>query len=377
MKMKMKRCMAFVSLCAFVLGTLPGHMPVSEAAGQEAVQTADYGISSPRISSDGTVTWDCIYFGNYWQNDTNGDGKADQADEKEPIKWRVLSVDRDDAFLLADQNLDCRPYNETFTDVTWETCTLRRWLNDDFLKEAFTADEQSVIKMTAVANHDNEEYETEGGADTQDKVYLLSYEEVANPAYGFSRLNKGKNASLTRKAGNTVYARQRGVYTSSAGNAPWWLRSPGSSRNCASIVNYNGHVNRDGRPVYYGNRAARPVLHLELNASSNAGTVTNWSHAGTVSAKVLEKVKELTGKGKVKAIRAGWQKVLDADGYEVWVSTSGKLEKKMTKRTKAGRITVKKLERKKTYYVKVRAYMLVDGKKAYGRWSGVVKVKTK
>lgn len=377
MKIKTKRCMAFVTLCVFVLGMLPGHVPVSEAAGQEEVQTADYGISSPRIGSDGTVTWDCIYFGSYWQNDTNGDGKADQDDKKEPIKWRVLSVDGDDAFLLADQNLDCKKYNDTNEVVTWETCTLRRWLNDDFFKAAFTANEQSAVKMTAVANHDNEDYDTEGGADTGDKVYLLSYEEVGNLTYGFPRLNQGKNASQTRKTGSTAYARQHGVYTSSAGNGPWWLRSPGSERNCASIVNYNGYVNRDGRSVYYGNRAVRPVLHLNLNASSDAGAVTNWLHAGTVSVKVLEKVKKLTAKGKVKAIQAGWQKVLGVDGYEVWVSTSKKFEKKMIRRTKAGKITVKKLERKKTYYVKVRAYIMVDEKKTYGKWGGAVKVKTK
>ena len=37
-----------------------------------------------------------------------------------------------DAFLLADQNLDAKPYNEEDTDVTWATCTLRTWLNGTF-----------------------------------------------------------------------------------------------------------------------------------------------------------------------------------------------------------------------------------------------------
>lgn len=46
----------------------------------------DYGVSNPTISN-GVTTWDCVYFGNYWQNDTNGDGTADQQDDKEPIKW--------------------------------------------------------------------------------------------------------------------------------------------------------------------------------------------------------------------------------------------------------------------------------------------------
>lgn len=55
------------------------------------------------------VTWDLVEFGNYWQNDTNNDGVADKDDNKEPIKWRVLSVDTGwgDVFLLADKVLDC------------------------------------------------------------------------------------------------------------------------------------------------------------------------------------------------------------------------------------------------------------------------------
>lgn len=46
------------------------------------------------------VTWDCVYFGSYWQKDS--EGNIDKTKEKQPIKWRVLSVDDDDLFLLAD-----------------------------------------------------------------------------------------------------------------------------------------------------------------------------------------------------------------------------------------------------------------------------------
>ena len=74
---------------------LPVHISKSSAA----ESASSYGLNNPTISN-GVTTWDCIYFGNYWQNDTNGDGKADQNDQKEPIKWRVLSVNGNDAFLL-------------------------------------------------------------------------------------------------------------------------------------------------------------------------------------------------------------------------------------------------------------------------------------
>ena len=64
---------------------------------------------------------DPIWFGNYWQEDTNGWGKADKNDAKQPIRWRVLSVDGDDAFLLSDKNLGCYSYDGTNIS-TWETC---------------------------------------------------------------------------------------------------------------------------------------------------------------------------------------------------------------------------------------------------------------
>ncbi len=93
-------------------------------------------IHNPR-TSDGVSTWDCIWFGNYWQGDTNGDGycyaedtNGHPADSRQPVKWRVLDIDSGgNALLLADKLIDIVQYNETETDVTWENCTMRSYLN--------------------------------------------------------------------------------------------------------------------------------------------------------------------------------------------------------------------------------------------------------
>ena len=197
------------------------------------------------VTSDDVAEWDCIWFGNYWQEDTNGDGKADKNDAKQPIKWRVLSVNGDDAFLLADKNLDCQKYNDTDTSVTWENCTMRSWLNgygaeankdgrdysdNNFLDQAFLSEEQTAVKTTNVVNHDNPEFGTEGGKDTSDKVYLLSIDEVTDPVYGF---NSSDDSDSTRQAVNTAYVAGGGEINSgnmrSAGSVDdWWLRSPGT-----------------------------------------------------------------------------------------------------------------------------------------------------
>lgn len=369
------------------------------------------------------VIWDCINFGNYWQNDTNGDGTADHNDSKEPIKWRVLSINENDAFLLADKNLDWQLYNEKRTGVFWETCTLRGWLNNNFFQSAFSDIEQSAIITTTVINADNPQYGIAGGNTTSDKVYLLSPDETVNSNYGFT---SDYAHDETREAKNTVYAKDCGARTVWAaeheGNGYWWLRSPGMYSNAAAKVSSVGNVEFEGSYADGRNPAVRPVLHLNLASDQ-------WSKAGTVSAlgspsenesenniptaiptaiptpgsatsiptptitpnsiakpmastvNAPTKVKKVTAKnsGK-KTVTLSWEKVTGAKGYQIQYA----LNKKFTKKKKAkfinkgkGKATIKKLKKKKTYYFRVRAYKLNGKKKIYGKWSSVKKVKIK
>ena len=199
MKRKTKRLLAkllalvmVLSLCEITLG-------------QSTPAKAAVSLQNPTTDGNGVTTWDCIYFGNYYQSNSS---------TKEPIKWRVLSVNGNDAFLLADKNLDAKPYNEKCTDVTWATCTFRTWLNDAFLNTAFTSAEQAAIKNTTVVNDDNPYYDTEGGENTTDKVYLLSIAEAGNTAYGFN--GEFRTESETREAKNTAYAKECGALTSTS-----------------------------------------------------------------------------------------------------------------------------------------------------------------
>ena len=230
-----------------------------------------FGINNPSISNDVT-TWDCVYFGNYWQNDTNRDGTADQQDDKEPIKWRVLSVDGNDAFLMADQCLDCQPYNDEYEDVTWETCTLRTWLNSTFLNDAFSLNEKSAIWYTDVVNEKNQHYGINGGNDTVDRVYLLSEKESFQTTHGFHASNEN---GVTRESSVSEYAKECGAYTREE-NGYWWLRSIGGARNYAMRVDYEGWVGEYGVYVIGNEYAVRPVLHINLYSSE-------WSPAGTVT----------------------------------------------------------------------------------------------
>ncbi|BBF44036.1 hypothetical protein lbkm_2724 [Lachnospiraceae bacterium KM106-2] len=83
---------------------------------------------------------------------------------------------------------------------------------------------------------------------------------------------------------------------------------------------------------------------------------------------------------KKKAMDAKWKAVKGASGYEVYTATSkkGKYKKATTiKKVKTVKYTKKSLKSKKTYYVKMRAYKTVSGKKVYSAYSKVVSVKVK
>lgn len=84
-----------------------------------------------------------------------------------------------------------------------------------------------------------------------------------------------------------------------------------------------------------------------------------------------------TGK---KSITAQWKKVAGVSAYQVQIATNKKFSKnkktfKVSK--KSTKVKIKKLKAKKVYYVRVRSYKKVNGKKVYSKWSTVRKVKTK
>ena len=256
-----KKLMALILCAVMVITMLPPGAKVSQAAAT---------VSNPR-TANGVSTWDCIYFGNYYQSNSS---------TKEPIKWRVLSVEGNEAFVVADMALDCQPYNETYENVTWETCTLRQWLNSTFLDVAFDAEEQSAIKTTTVVNEDNIDFGTAGGNTTSDKIFLLSQNEVKNPNYGFN--SEYKTMSETRQCKASAYAVANNCWANSevyVGNCCWWLRSPGNYFHTATSVYYGGSGYYGGDFVSSDDFGVRPALHLNLSSSS-------WKYAGTVSANV-------------------------------------------------------------------------------------------
>lgn len=271
----MKKTCAKILIMALVLQSVYLTVNVTN----ESVKAATLNLHNPTMIN-GVSTWDCVYFGTYWQNDTNGDGVADQNDAKESIKWRVLQVDGDDVFLMSDKNLDCQKYNNNEVDVTWETCSLRTWLYSDFYRKAFSTAEQNAIKVTTVVNDKNEVYGTSGGKATEDKVYIPSIKEVTNTKYGFVNYN---SRNVTRKAKNTAYTMNYFINQSNVSQyGVWWIRTPGANHKQAAIVDGPGYVFGDsyysGLSVVDKYVVVRPVMHISLSALDKlefAGTVSS------------------------------------------------------------------------------------------------------
>ena len=189
---------------------------------------------------------DTLLLGEYEQN-------GDPADGKEKIEWIVLDRQETKLLLISRYALDCAPYNGELKYATWESCSLRSWLNGEFLSESFSEEEKGRIVPAAVRNPDNALWGTRGGNETVDSVFLLSIDE----AYGYF----ASEEELACEA--TPYAYARGAARTEQGNCQWWLRSPGFDELFAANV-IDGVVNADGSSIRFGGNAVRPAMLVDL-----------------------------------------------------------------------------------------------------------------
>ena len=229
------------------LGTSAGTESGENEAGQGNAEETE-GAAYPQSFSELEVGSRFPY-GTYEQD---GDG----SNGREGIEWLVLDRVEDRALVVSEYGLDVRPYDGTFEAATWETCSLRSWLNGAFLEEAFGTEEQGRIREKALTNPDNAEYGTEGGSDTVDRVFLLSMEEA----------ERYFSSEEERQASPTEYAKAQGAYVGDNGNADWWLRSPGASPHGAGGIDAGGGI-FSGSNVGSVDDSVRPVLWMNVSAA--------------------------------------------------------------------------------------------------------------
>lgn len=237
-------------------------------------------VSNPKVTKK-KVTWDCVYFGKYYQNSEK---------KKQKIRWRVLNVKNNTALLVSDKILDygaqCgdedywKGYSLTvdqYNNLTnhWKQGLLRKWLNKSFYKTAFSKNEQKLLIKRKV---NTAVYLAEKKAKyVSDKVTLLGFSDF-NKKYGLA--NK-----KSRKAYMTKYAQKRRQKTESLYEGEKMAKE--SMKKAAWYWTYDncmegtGGVMNDGGLAWNGFDAnypcgVRPVIKVKLNSTlvKKAGKVS-------------------------------------------------------------------------------------------------------
>jgi|GEM_PF-1502761 len=218
----------------------------------------------------------------------SGSGKARNIITFGGRKWLVLNEHRRRKLLLSKDVTEMRIYNEDhhyMSSVTWETCTLRKYLNGEFL-DGFTREQQQRIVATKITNPNNLWYGTPGGRKTVDKVFLLSAEEV-DRYFGDTGdyLNKRrKYGAMLDDANGRIFGSHRfgsgesifsnpydadraaegeDTWRKSRGKVYWWLRSPGGENWMVAMVCAPGCVCLEGDSANY-EYGVRPALWLKV-----------------------------------------------------------------------------------------------------------------
>lgn len=191
---------------------------------------------------------DTGFFGTYEQNNL--------LTSKEKIMWLVLAKEDNKVLIISKDALDCRPYNTTDNETTWENCSLRKWLNDDFLNSAFSAEERALIQSTRVSADENSiDDSVDQGNATTDKVFLLSITEA----------EEYLDSDEERMCYPTEYAEARAIdMGANISFRWWWLRTndiyEGNKVGC--LVTNKGWCN--GVSEYSIENYVRPALWVTI-----------------------------------------------------------------------------------------------------------------
>lgn len=152
-------------------------------------------------------------------------------DELEPLLWVVLEKIDNTVLVMSRDVIATSSYDYMgYSDTKWENCFIREWLNNDFIDIAFDDKEKENLHTTTVVNKDNPYYDTDGGRNTEDKVFLLSFDEY--------------NEYVDQQIGKWEWAFPNDYAKSAYENivkkpVSWWLRTPGYTENrVMKIVDY-------------------------------------------------------------------------------------------------------------------------------------------
>ena len=203
----------------------------------------------------------------------------------EPIEWRVLDPDK--GIVMSETIIDAQAYNnyilisgndeygygaywgdssKTYYANNYAESSIRQWLNKDFYNTAFSTAQQNIIEYTQLDNSAySDSYSAYDSQTTNDKIYLLSWDDALNTYYDFSSLSSTNDTE--RRAQGSDYAKCQGLWAASdsyRGNSYWWLRTPGCYSSYACNVDDYGCVSSSYDLNY--DLGIRPALNFNLSS---------------------------------------------------------------------------------------------------------------
>ena len=211
---------------------------------------------------------DVVVFGKYEQDNNYSNGPDD-------ISWYVLKVGNGKALLISKYCLEAKQFEyEKGKKTSWETCSLRKWLNEAFLTTAFSEEERDSILLTTVDNSKEQAGKSQPYSiscdSTEDKIFLLSGSEV----------EENLNFATGPAARPTEYALTAGLQKiNHTKYCQWWTRGIVSSianldtnskdipiETFAEIVRNNGMFKAEAQSV----QGVRPAMWVEISAIENS-----------------------------------------------------------------------------------------------------------
>ncbi len=191
---------------------------------------------------------DEIEFGSFPRND---------AESPQPIKWTVLDVQKDKCLIITNECIIGKNYHNSAGNIDWEHSSLRQWLNLDFIRTAFSSEEQSKIIETEISNEDLNALFNQFTTlpSTRDKVFILSCREAAT----YYSTNEARQSKTSK------YAAATGAdFDFIEGRGRWWLRTSNKSTSSAYCVLFKGAVSGFPYSINDGDGCVRPVMWVKM-----------------------------------------------------------------------------------------------------------------
>ncbi len=204
------------------------------AYGLELVDKGAYAKAAKAFTAAGTFK-DSLAQGALAEKLLVKNSKAGDIVKLNNVKWRVLEITESKALLMKEDAIPPMPYHTKYEPITWENSSLRKWLNSEYLDQAFTQEERKGILLSSIVNEDNPIYKTDGGNDTEDTVFLLSISEAVKYHELFSKFKSNS-----------------------------WLRTPGNNQSSAAFLSVDGSAMEYGYDVTGENIKVRPVLWMSI-----------------------------------------------------------------------------------------------------------------